>query len=370
MRPALERLRGALGTDDLRGFRAPGRANLIGEHTDYNGGFVLPVALDMDTLVVGRPSADRVLRLRSLDEPGEVVVDLDTGAGPDEGWGRYAAGVVRAARDERHALRGYEGILASDVPIGAGLSSSAALEVSVAKAILADDPGPLAIARVCRRAENVYVGARTGIMDQLAAAACERGSALFIDCLDETFESVALPDELTVLVIDSAVRRRLVASGYNERRGDCERAAATLGVTSLRHARLEDVEAADMDDAARRRARHVVTENERVVRTVAALRAGVLDEVGRLFAASHKSMSEDFENSTTEVDSLVAIAQKTPGMIGARMTGGGFGGCTVNLVSSGAEQEAAAAIVNAYKRTTGMRARFWISRPATGVSAL
>ena len=369
-RRAVDRLRAALGTDDQLGYRAPGRANLIGEHTDYNGGFVLPVALEMDTCVAGKPTVERVLRLRSLDEPGDVVVDLDTGAGPDEGWGRYAAGVVRAARDEGQELRGFEGIVASDVPIGAGLSSSAALEVSIAKAILAGDPGPLAIARMCRRAENVYVGARTGIMDQLAATACKRGSALFIDCRDETFEPVVLPDEVAVVVIDSAVRRRLVSSGYNDRRADCERAAAALGVDSLRDARLEDVEAAEMADDARRRARHVVTENDRVLRAVAALGAGDLTETGRLFAASHRSMSEDFENSTPEVDSLVAIAKETPGVVAARMTGGGFGGCTVNLVRVGGEGAAAEAIAAAYERATGKRARYWSSRPAAGASAL
>ena len=372
MRPAIDRLRTALGTTDLRGYRAPGRANLIGEHTDYNGGFVLPVALEMDTCVAGRHTAERVLRLRSLDEPGDIVVDLDSRAPahPEDGWGRYAAGVVRSALDEGHALRGFDGVIASDVPIGAGLSSSAALEVSIAKAVLAADPGPLAIARMCRRAENVYVGARTGIMDQLAAAACEGGSALFIDCRDETFEPVALPDNVAVLVIDSDVRRRLVASGYNERRADCERATAALGVTSLRDARLADVEAADMDDDARRRARHVVTENGRVLGTVAALRAGDLDEIGRLFAASHRSMNEDFGITTPEVDALVDIASGIPGVVAARMTGGGFGGCTVNLVRSGAQQQAAEAVVAAYGRGTGLRARFWISRPAAGAGPL
>jgi galactokinase len=368
--PALERARDALGGETVAGFRAPGRANLIGEHTDYNGGFVLPIALDLSTYVAGRPTTDGSLRLRSLDEPGEVVVDVATGDGPRSGWGRYVIGVVRAALDDDHELRGFDGIVASDVPIGAGLSSSAALEVSTALAILVDDPGPLAIARICRRAENVYVGARTGIMDQLAAAACEEGAALFIDCLDETYEAVAVPPDMSVVVIDSAVQRRLSQSGYNDRRADCERAAAALGVESLRHAHLEDVESVAMDDAARKRARHVVTENARVLDTVEALRSGDAAGVGELFAASHRSMSEDFENSTPEMDALVAAAGDTAGVMGARMTGGGFGGCTVNLVRAGFERDAAATILASYERTTGMQARYWVSRPARGASAL
>src|SRR5919106_6585390 len=252
---AVDRLRAALGTDDLQGYRAPGRANLIGEHTDYNGGFVLPVALEMDTCVAGRPTAERVLRLRSLDEPGDVVVDLDTGAGPDEGWGRYAAGVVRAARDEGQGLRGFEGIVASDVPIGAGLSSSAALEVAIAHAVLQEHPGDLAVARMCRRAENVYCGAQSGIMDQLTATAAVADHALLIDCLDETFDAVVVPYDLTVLVIDSAVRRKLADSWYNERRAECSRAAAALGVETLRDAHLEDIEG--LGEPERSRARHV-----------------------------------------------------------------------------------------------------------------
>jgi galactokinase len=368
--PALERVRSAIGGQPVAGFRAPGRANLIGEHTDYNGGFVLPVALDMSTYVAGRPVIEGSLRLRSLDEPDEVVVDVVTGDGPGASWGRYVTGVVRAALDHDHELRGFDGVVASDVPIGAGLSSSAALEVSTALAILVDNPGPLAIARMCRRAENIYVGARTGIMDQLAAAACEDGAALFIDCLDETYESVVVPPDVSVVVIDSAVQRRLSDSGYNERRADCERAAAALGVESLRHARLEDVESAAMDDAARKRARHVVTENARVLETVEALRSGDAAGVGELFAASHRSMSKDFENSTPEVDAVVAAASDTAGVIGARMTGGGFGGCTVNLVRAGFENDAAAAILASYERATGLRARYWVSRPARGASAL
>jgi galactokinase len=356
----------AAGPGAWLAFRAPDRANLIGEHTDYNGGYVLPVALEMSTYVAGRETKSGSLRLRSFDEPGEVVVDIETGRGPDRGWGRYVTGVVRAALDGGYPVRGFEGLVASDVPIAAGLSSSAALEVAVAIAVLREDPGALAIARLCRRAENVYAGARTGIMDQLAAAASVEDRALFIDCLDESYEAVPFPADATVLIVDSAVQRRLTESGYNERRADCERAAAALGVDSLRHAAIEDVEAAEMDEVARKRARHVVTENDRVLQAVAALKAGELDGLRDLFAASHRSMSKDFENSTPEVDALVEAARGFPGIVGARMTGGGFGGCTVNLVRAGLELEAATTILDTYERRTGLRARLWLSRPSAG----
>jgi galactokinase len=369
MTVALDRLRAAVGRDDLHGVRAPGRANLIGEHTDYNSGFVLPIALELDTYVVGEPTADRHVRLRSLDEPGEVIVDIDAPAEPGPGWGRYVIGVVRSARDRGHALRGFEGIVASDVPIGAGLSSSAALEVSVARAILTEDLDSVEIARTCRRAENVYVGAKTGIMDQLAAAGCERGSALFVDCLDESFEPVRVPEDVSFVIVDSAARRTLVTSAYNQRRIECRRAADALGLDSLRSASLEELEAADLDATARRRARHVVTENERVVETVAALRTGRLDAIGDLFAASQRSMSEDFEISTPEIDALVSLARTLPDVIGTRMTGGGFGGCTVNLVRAGSEHEVVRRIEREYERRTGIRSRSWISRPAGGASS-
>jgi galactokinase len=362
---ALDRLTGAFGQTPEVGFGAPGRANLIGEHTDYNGGLVLPVALDLRTFVAGSFNSEPQLKLKSLEEPGDVAVDLGTGRGPTAGWGRYATGVVRAALDEGYRLRGFEGIVASDVPIGAGLSSSAALEVAIAHAVLKEHPGDLAVARMCRRAENVYCGTQSGIMDQLTATAAVTDHALLIDCLDETFETVPVPDELTVLVVDSAVRRTLADSGYNDRRAECERAARALGIETLRNARLEDVDA--LDDPERRRARHVITENERVRAAAAALRSGNTDALRALFAESHRSLSEDFEVSTSEVDLLVGIAAKTPRVIAARMTGGGFGGCIVCIVEEGGAEAAARRIVSQYMDKTGRLPRYWISRPADGV---
>jgi galactokinase len=362
---AVERLAKAAG-QGAAGIRAPGRANLIGEHTDYNDGFVLPVAIELSTYVVGIAAADGILRLRSLDESGDVVVDIRTGEGPTEGWGRYATGVVRAALDEDYALRGFEGLVATDLPIGAGLSSSAALEVAVAKSILEKDPGPRDLARMCRRAENVYCGMHCGIMDQLAATAGRAEHALFIDCRDESFEPVPVPPNVSVLIIDSAVRRALADSGYNERRAECERAAREMGYESLRDATLSEIEESALDDRARRRARHVISENARVREAIRALRAGDLHAMGRLWAESHRSLSVDFEVSTPEVDALVEIAARTPDVLAARMTGGGFGGCIVALVESGAGDNAADDILAAYKERTGQSGRHWVSRPAAG----
>jgi galactokinase len=344
-------------------FRAPGRANLIGEHTDYNDGFVLPVALDLATYVAGR-SREGVLSLRSLDEPEGAGVDVRSGEGTSEGWGRYATAVVRALLDEGAELRGFEGVVASEVPIGTGLSSSAALEVAVAHAVLAAPLDPARLAAVCRRAENVYVGMHSGAMDQLASAAGAAGHALLIDCRDLTVEPIPVPAELAVVVVDSGVRRELAASAYNERVAECAAAATALGVGSLREATREDL--GRLDGVLLRRARHVVEENARVLAAADALRGGRVEELGALFRASHDSLASDYEVSTAELDSLVAIAGETGGVIAARLTGAGFGGCTVNLARADAAEAAGRSIVERYRRETGVEARFWVSKPAAG----
>ncbi len=350
-------------------YRAPGRANLIGEHTDYNGGFVLPVALELATYVIGT-RADGVLALKSLDVAGDVTVDLDSGRGPESGWGRYATAVVRALRDESIELSGFRGVLASDVPSGSGLSSSAALEVAIACALAKRELPPLRIATICRRAENEYVGVQVGIMDQLTSAAARAGHALLIDCRDNAFKSVAIPDELRVLVIDSAVRRDLRDSGYNERRTQCEAAASALGLASLREATSEDLERerARMDETIYRRARHIISDNQRVLETVEALEDNRLDRIGPLFEDSHRSYAQDFEASTREIDVLVEIAAGTDGVLGARLTGGGFGGCTVNLVAREAAEAVARRVVDEYARRVGLEARAWVSAPSDGAA--
>jgi galactokinase len=348
---------------------APGRANLIGEYTDTAEGFVLPVALEMRTWALGRATGP-LLRIRSLDESGEVVVDLSTGVGPTDGWGAYATAVVRAIRDAGIEPRGFEGVISSDVPQGAGLSSSAALEVCLAHAMLPIAPAPAELAQICRRAENVYVGVQSGIMDQLSSAAGGEGQALLIDCRSLDVRMVPVPEELTVLVIDSGVRRSLTDGRYNEVRRDIDEAARLLGVAALRdvdESRLEEAAGSgQLRGSVLRRARHIVGDNRRTLEVASALAAGRLDDVGDLFAEAHRSLSNDLQTSTPEVDRLVAIASATPGVVAARMTGGGFGGCTVNLVEVDRAGAAAEEIVAAYRAATSRDARAWISRPGAG----
>jgi galactokinase len=361
------RLAAAAGPGAWLAFRAPGRANLIGEHTDYNDGFVLPVALDLATWVCGRP-ADGVLRLDSLDRPGTVEVDLASGAGPEEGWGRYVTGVVRALRDAGVGLRGFAGVLASDLPLGGGLSSSAALELAVARVVLAEELPPAELARICQRAENHYVGMRVGVMDQLACASGRAGHALLVDCRSLAVRPVPFPSALRVLVIDSAVQRELSDSAYNQRRAQCEQAAEALGVAALRDADLALLERHRdrLDPVVYRRARHVVTEDARVLEATRALEAGAVAKLGPLFAAAHRSMAEDYEASTPELDLLVELATATRGVAAARLTGAGFGGCTVNLVEFGRAEQAAAEVLERYRAATGRQARAWVCSPADG----
>ena len=364
-------LREAVGSQPGVLARAPGRANLIGEHTDYNDGHVLPAALDLATWVAGE-RRDGALVLRSLEEPGEVRVDLATGEGPQEGWGRYATAVVRALHDHGVAVRGLDGWVTTQVPVGAGLSSSAAFEVALAAALAEEVPAPLTLARIAQHAESVHVGVRCGIMDQLASTAGAAGQAVWIDCRDLSRALVPVPDDLALLVIDSGVSRGLADSAYNERRAECERAARALGVAALRDATLEDVEAAgaDLDPVARARARHVVSEHARVGETVTALRAADHAALARLFHASHESLRADYEVSSPELDLLVSLASATDGVVASRLTGAGFGGCTISLAEAGRAEAAGEAIAAAYEPRSGRRARWWVTRPGAGAARL
>ena len=348
--------------------RAPGRANLIGEHTDYNDGWVLPVALELETAIVGR-AAGSLVRLRSEAFPGTVEVDPATGEGPMEGWGRHATAVVRAMRDAGIEVRGIDAVVRSDVPTGTGLSSSAAFEVALVTAIAVEPLDAVRLALVCQSAENDHVGVRSGIMDPLVIAAAHPDAALLIDCRTLAHEPVPLPGGLSIVVVDSGQRRELVGGDYNRRRAECEEAARLLGVASLRDVDIRTVEAAHLSPPLDARARHVVTENERVLATRDALLADDRERIGALFAASHRSLATDYAVTTPELDSLVEIAAATPGVVAARMTGAGFGGCTVNLVRAEDAPEAADAIVAGHRSTRGREARAWISRAAAGALA-
>jgi galactokinase len=314
--------------------RAPGRVNLIGDHTDYTGGLVLPMAIDRWTTVRGERFGD-VVALRSEHEPTDVEVPLDVvdPAAIEPPWGRYVAGVVAEARPRF----GLSGRVSSTVPVGSGLSSSAALEVSVALA-LGVQGEPLAVAGLCQRAEQRASGVPCGIMDQLASVAGVEGAALLIDCHTLELTPVELPPatEAEVVVVHSGVARSLAASAYAERARQCANAARIIG--PLWAAVPGDVERIN-HPIVRARARHVLSENERVRAFAAALRAGDLPAAGRLMADSHASLRDDFEVSTPELDRLVARLSERPGVFGARLTGAGFGGCVVALARPGALDE-------------------------------
>lgn len=332
-------------------------------------GFVLPAALELRTWLLGRAGGS-VLRIRSLDEPGEVTIDLFNGNGSADGWGLYARAIVLALIDGGYRLRGFDGVIASDVPRGSGLSSSHALEVGLAMSVLVDRPdqGPLAL--LCQRAENAYVGVQSGIMDPLASIAGQRGHALLIDCRSLVVRPVPIPAGLAIVVVDSGVRRSLTDGRYNQVRSDLDEAARLLGVNALRdvdQARFDAAVALDtLTGSVLRRARHVISENARTLAAADALEAGRLDEVATLFAASHRSLHDDLGVTIPELDTLVEIARSTNGVVAARMTGGGFGGCTVNLVRADSADAAAASIVERYDRQTGRSARAWVTRAGDG----
>ena len=336
-------------------FEAPGRINLIGEHTDYNLGYALPIALPERTTVTFDPDDSDALRVGSAGEPDGVTVPLDTGTGDVAGWGAYVAGVVWALRQAGHPVRGGRMRIDSDVTMGSGLASSAALECAVLGALLAASGTELdrtEQARIAQHAENDYVGAPTGLMDQLASLHGAARQALLIDFRSLDVQSVGFdPDAvgMALLLIDSRAPHRHAGGEYAARRRYCERAAAALGVTSLREAQdvgLERLGELDSTDA--RRARHILTENARVLDVVVALEAGDLKTVGEIFTASHASMRDDFEITTPQID-MIAQTAVDAGALGARMTGGGFGGCVIALVPEDALRAVSAAVPGALR---------------------
>ncbi|CAN5881240.1 galactokinase [soil metagenome] len=346
--------------------RSPGRVNLIGEHTDYNDGFVLPVAIEHALWLAAMPSDDSTVTLVSDDAGGEVVVDPAAIGTRLDGWGAYVQGVVWAMREAGVPVTGVVGAVASDVPAGAGLSSSAALEMAVCRALAFDGPwDPVAAAKLGRRAENAWVGVASGILDQLSSAAALAGHALLIDCRSLAIDHIPLPQGLIVVIMDTTTRRELAGSPYNDRRAECAAAADALGVASLRDADLAQVEALD-DDVLRRRARHVVSEHARTSEAAGALRDGDIEALGPLLADAHSSMRDDFEASGPELDQIVACAVAAPGCVGARMTGGGFAGCAVALVEVAAVDAYAAAVTDAFRDATGLTPRLHVTAATAG----
>lgn len=356
-----------------RTFCAPGRVNLIGEHTDYNDGFVLPVALDLACEVRASARADAKLRARAVDlGTAEVVWSLAELANPQprRNWSDYVAGVAQQLVKRGVPVPALDLDIQSSVPMGAGLSSSAALEVAVALALSSWNGSRLSgedLALICQRAEVELVGLQCGIMDQFAAVFGRRGHALLVDCRSLEHKLVAVPREVEIVVVDSGVKHELANSEYNVRRTECERAASILG-RSLRDISVSEWPELEsrLEGPIRGRARHIVHENQRVLDFVAAAERDDLAQLGRLMAQSHESLATDYAVSCAELDFLVETAAAVEGVVGARMTGGGFGGCTVNLVRPGAVEALREAVSGAYEARFGRRPAIYVCNSADG----
>lgn len=356
--------------------RAPGRVNLIGEHTDYNDGFVLPMAIDHAIWMAFRPRDGSTVRLFSSDFETDSVFDLHS-LTPGKGWVEYAKGVAYELQQAGYILRGFDAAIAGDVPRGAGLSSSAALELGIARtfaAVSGFEWDAQKMARLAQKAENEWVGVNCGIMDQMASAASREGHALFLDCRSLEIQHIPLPKGIAVVILDTSTRRGLVDSAYNERRSQCEEAARWFGVKALRDVGLEEFGKRNVErglsEIAWKRARHIVTENARVLEAVEAMKSGDTKRLGLLFNASHVSLRDDFEVTNDALDIMVACAQGQDGCYGARMTGAGFGGCAVALV----EEEKTGAFVNAvasaYRHRSGNEAGIYVCKASQGASLI
>jgi galactokinase len=324
-------------------FRAPGRVNLVGEHTDYNDGFVMPMNTAVFTWVAIRPREDRLVKARSVlfDETVEFELDGMDNSGQNH-WSGYLKGVLYVLLDEGYELHGAELLIDGNVPLGGGLSSSASLEAAIATAFLGTagytvEPGKLAL--MCKRAENEFVGVQCGIMDQFVIAGSAFNHAMKLDCRSLEFTQVALPKEVRILVTDTGVKHQLAAGGYNQRREECEASVGLLAAHDVSITALRDVSPqmlhrhrGELGDTLFRRALHVVSENQRVHAAESAIAEQDLPALGRLIDASHDSLRDNFEVSCVELDQLVAVARRCKGVYGSRMVGGGFGGCTMTLV--------------------------------------
>jgi len=362
-------------------FRAPGRVNLIGEHTDYNDGFVMPAAVAFSTYVAVAPRPDRKLVIHSEEFPGSFEFDLDrlperrTGA-----WCDYVLGVASVLRQDGHKLSGASLLVHGEVPIGAGLSSSAAVEVASALALMSlnDTQIPLPeVAKLCQRAENTFVGAKVGIMDQFVSCMGKAGHALLLDCRSLEFQLVPIPASLRLVVCNTMVKHDLATGAYNTRRAECEEGARLFAtwdpaVRALRDVSLEllDQYLDDLPPLVGKRCSHVVRENQRALDAALALTEGNLLRVGTLMRDSHNSLRDLYEVSCSELDIMVEAAQDLPGFVGGRMTGGGFGGCTVNLVREEHAEDFAKRIAERYLQQAGITAQVYLCAAEDGAGEL
>lgn len=357
--------------------RAPGRVNLIGEHTDYNDGFVLPMAIDREVCIALNPRDDATVRLFSLDLKTDSVFNLHS-LHPSDRWDAYPQGVANELIKAGFEINGFDGIITGNVPRGAGLSSSAAVELATAKAFSVASGfewDAVQMAKLSQKAENEWVGVNSGIMDQMASAVCKEGYALFLDCRSLEFQHVPLPKNLSVAILDTSTRRGLVESAYNERRSQCEEAARWFGAQALRDVDMmtfekKRKEERGLSDVVMRRARHVISENERVLEAVETMKKGNAKRLGELFNESHESLKNDFEVTNDALNMIVECAREQVGCYGARMTGAGFGGCAVALVN---EENAEAFVKNvtvAYRLRSGFEANVYVCKSSAGANQI
>jgi galactokinase len=366
---------------------APARVNLLGEHVDYNDGFVMPAAIDRATYVAFSPSGNEQSTLLAADfddeaafTPGSILSKSDVGGEPLPEWARYPAGVQWALQDAGLPVPGIQAVYASDVPRGAGLSSSASVEMAFAvawQALGGWGLPPMRRASLGQKAENEYVGVKCGIMDQFASACGVADHLLLLDCRSLEWRALPIPPQVAIVIADTSVRRKLTASGYNERRQACEEAVAVLsrdlpGIRALRDVSIADFNrlCGGLPEAVEKRARHVVEEIDRSRRAAGLLERGDVAAFGRLMNACHASLRDLYEVSTPELDAMAAIAQGLPGCLGARLTGAGFGGCTVNLVQKTAAGAFAEDLAEGYARATGLTPEIYICRAADGARIL
>jgi galactokinase len=372
----VERFRARFGGDP-HVYRAPGRVNLIGEHTDYNEGFAMPAAIEFYCWVAVGARDDRQLHIYSQEFSAAAGADLSSAARPpSKTWSDYPIGVALELEKAGFRLRGANLLIESEVPMGAGLSSSAAIEVATALA-LADQSGwspeRLPLALLCQRAENEFVGARVGIMDQFVSLYGQKDHALMLDCRALSFEALLIPDSVKLVISNTMVKHELASSEYNRRRADCEEAVRRLreflpGIRALRDVSAEQLEEyrGMLSEIAYKRALHVVGENARVLDSAEALRAGDIARFGMRMAESHRSLRDLYEVSCRELDLMVDLARQQKGIYGARMTGGGFGGATINLVDARYAGEFKEKMAKSYQRETGLIPQIYICKPAEG----
>ncbi|MCG2768619.1 MAG: galactokinase [Anaerolineae bacterium] len=355
---------------------APGRVNLIGEHTDYNGGFVLPAAINRHMVIAASPREDTLVCLHSVDFSSDASFSLDAISHDTQAeWSNYERAVAWALQEAGYELRGMNAVLAGNIPIGSGLSSSAAIEVATAYAFRTLNDLPLdlvTLAKLCQWAENEFVGVKCGIMDQFISALGQAQHALLIDCHSLDHRLVPLPAEMSLGICDTKVRRDLVSSAYNERRAQCETGAQLLGVPSLRDAEWSTFEdrQQELPEPVRQRCRHVISENQRVLDAVAALEEGNLPAFGMLMNQSHESLRDDYEVSCRELDIMVEATWEVDGVYGSRMTGAGFGGCTISAVRPDAVGAFQAQVSDKYKSATGLTPSIYVCQAEAGVRLL